>query len=145
MIKLFLSLIFSIICRLYPVYLVLLDSYPINCDTFVPISIKMILINCFYVNQADTKSKNYSHDTSCIYYYHINVQLFGISSHLFIYELDSDILRSFIFKMISASLNEIVYGITGTKNYSDNEFKERRLDFLKNSPIVGEHITQRVA
>ena len=56
--------------------------------------------------------------------------------HLVIDELDSDILRSFIFKMISASPNEIVYCIAGTKNYSDKEFKKSRLEFLKTSPIV---------
>lgn len=100
------------------------------------ISIKMILTYCFYVNQVGTKSKNPSHDTSCIYLYYIKVQLFGIHSHLVIDELDSDILRTFIFKMISTSPNEIIYGFAGTKNYSDNEFKERRLDFLKTAPIV---------
>lgn len=56
--------------------------------------------------------------------------------HLVIDELDSDILRSFIYKMISVSPNEIVYCIAGTKNYSDKEFKERRLEFLKTAPIV---------
>ena len=58
--------------------------------------------------------------------------------HLVIDELDSDILRSLLFKMISSSLNEIVYCIAGTKNYSDKEFKERRFDFLKTEPIIVE-------
>lgn len=40
--------------------------------------------------------------------------------------------------MISASPNEIVYCIAGTKNYSDKEFKKRRLEFLKTPPIVVE-------
>jgi hypothetical protein len=34
------------------------------------------------------------------------------------------------------SPNEIVYCIAETKNYSDDEFKERRFDFLKTEPIV---------
>jgi hypothetical protein len=46
--------------------------------------------------------------------------------------LDFEMLRSFIYKMISVSPNEIVYCIAGTKNYSDDEFKERRFDFHKN-------------
>jgi hypothetical protein len=50
--------------------------------------------------------------------------------------LDFEMLRSFIYKMISVSPKEIVYCIAGTKNYSDNEFKERRFDFLKTEPIV---------
>jgi hypothetical protein len=38
--------------------------------------------------------------------------------------------------MISVSPNEIVYCIAGTKNYSDDEFKERRFEFIKTEPIV---------
>jgi site-specific DNA recombinase len=38
--------------------------------------------------------------------------------------------------MITVSPNEIVYCIAGTKNDSDDEFKERRFDFLKTEPIV---------
>jgi hypothetical protein len=56
--------------------------------------------------------------------------------NLVIDTLDSEILRSFIYKMISVSQNEIVYCIAGSKNYSDDEFKERRFDFLKTEPIV---------
>jgi site-specific DNA recombinase len=38
--------------------------------------------------------------------------------------------------MITVNPNEIVYCIAGTKNDSDDEFKERRFDCLKNEPIV---------
>jgi hypothetical protein len=38
--------------------------------------------------------------------------------------------------MISVSPNEIVYCIAGTKNYSDDEFKERRFKFIKTDAIV---------
>lgn len=58
--------------------------------------------------------------------------------NLVIDELDSEILSTFIYKMISVSPNEIVYCIAGTKNYSDNELKERRFEFLKTDPIVVE-------
>jgi hypothetical protein len=44
--------------------------------------------------------------------------------------VDSEILSSFINKMISVCPNEIVYCILETKNYSDDEFKERRFEFL---------------
>jgi site-specific DNA recombinase len=50
--------------------------------------------------------------------------------------LDFEMLRSFIYKMITVSQNKIVYCIAGTKNYSDDEFKERRFDFLKTELIV---------
>jgi len=52
--------------------------------------------------------------------------------NLVIDTLDSKTLRSFIYQMISISPNEIVYCIEGTNNYSDDECKERRFDFLKN-------------
>jgi hypothetical protein len=52
--------------------------------------------------------------------------------------LTTEILSTFIYKMISVSPNEIVYCIAGTKNYSDNEFKERRFEFLKTEPIIVE-------
>jgi hypothetical protein len=58
--------------------------------------------------------------------------------NLVIDELDSEILRTFIYKMISVSPNEIVYCIAGTKNYSDNEFKEHRFEFLNTEPIAVE-------
>jgi len=58
--------------------------------------------------------------------------------NLIIATLEIEILRSFIYNMISVSSNEIVYCIVGTKNYSDDAFKERRFDFLKNEPIIVE-------
>ncbi len=51
--------------------------------------------------------------------------------------LDSDILRSFIYKMISVSPTEVVYCVAGTKNYSDIEFSDNRRKFLKLRPIYG--------
>ncbi|HAX02651.1 MAG: hypothetical protein A2Y45_01570 [Tenericutes bacterium GWC2_34_14] len=58
---------------------------------------------------------------------------------LVIETLDSDILRSFIYKMISVSPEEIVYCVAGTKNYSDAEFSENRKKFLKLKPIYEGH------
>ena len=58
------------------------------------------------------------------------------SMNLVINTFNSEILHSFIYKMISLSPNDIFYCIAGTKNYSDDEFKERRFDFLKTEPIV---------
>ena len=58
--------------------------------------------------------------------------------NLVIDELDSEILKTFIYKMISVSPNEIVYCIAGTKNYSDDEFKNRRFEFLSTEPIIVE-------
>lgn len=40
--------------------------------------------------------------------------------------LDSDILRSFIYKMISISPEEVVFCVAGTQNYSDTQFAENR-------------------
>jgi len=55
--------------------------------------------------------------------------------NLVIDTLDSEILQSFIYKMISVSQNEIVYCIAGSKNYFDDALKDRRFDFLKTEPI----------
>ena len=41
-----------------------------------------------------------------------------------------------MYKMISVNPRELVYCISGTKNYSDKEFKKRRLEFLKAASIV---------
>ena len=38
--------------------------------------------------------------------------------------------------MISVSPNESVYCIAGTKDYSDDEFKENRFEFIKTERIV---------
>jgi len=51
-------------------------------------------------------------------------------------ELDSDILRSIIFKMISVNPNEMVYCISGSKNYTEQEFSEKRKEFIKKEPIA---------
>jgi len=49
--------------------------------------------------------------------------------------LDSDILGSFIYKMISVNPGEVVFCVAGTKNYSDTEFSDNRKKFLKLKPI----------
>ena len=64
--------------------------------------------------------------------------------NLVIDTLESEILRSFFYKMISVNPNKIVYCIVGTKNYSDDEFKERRFEFIKTEPIMWEHIMKRM-
>lgn len=51
-------------------------------------------------------------------------------------ELDTETLRTFIFKMISVSPSEMVYCIAGTKNYTDKEFSEQREAFIYQTPIA---------
>ena len=51
-------------------------------------------------------------------------------------ELDGDVLRSFIYKMISIKPDEIVFCVAGTKNYGDEEFKEKRHQFSALVPIA---------
>ncbi len=53
--------------------------------------------------------------------------------------LDSDILRSFIYKIISVSPEEVVFCVAGTQNYSDTEFAENRKKFLKLKPFYEGH------
>jgi hypothetical protein len=64
--------------------------------------------------------------------------------NLVIDTLDSEILRSFIYKMISVSPNEIVYYIARTKNHSDNKFKELRFELIKHTLSLWEYIKQRI-
>lgn len=51
-------------------------------------------------------------------------------------EVDGDILRSFIYRMISVKPDEIVFCIAGNKNYGDKEFSARRHEFEELSPIA---------
>ncbi|MDD4988074.1 MAG: recombinase family protein [Candidatus Izemoplasmatales bacterium] len=51
-------------------------------------------------------------------------------------EVDSDTLRSFVYRMISVKPDEIIYCVAGKKNYSDQEFSEKRHEFVKVSPIA---------
>jgi len=51
-------------------------------------------------------------------------------------EVDGDILRSFIYRMISVKRDEIVFCIAGNKNYGDKEFSARRHEFEALSPIA---------
>ncbi len=53
-----------------------------------------------------------------------------------IIELDSDILRSIIFKMISVSPTKMVYCVAGSKNYTEQEFSDMRKKFIKKEPIA---------
>ncbi len=41
-------------------------------------------------------------------------------------EVDSDTLRSFVYRMISVKADEIIFCIAGKKNYIDQEFSEKR-------------------
>lgn len=50
--------------------------------------------------------------------------------------LDSQTLRSFIYKMISVNPEEVVFCIAGKKNYSDAEFVQKRQSFLNLSPLA---------
>lgn len=59
-------------------------------------------------------------------------------------ELDSTILRSIIFKMISVSPSEMVYCIAGTKNYTMAEFVKKRAEFIKYDPIAeGTYLSEK--
>lgn len=50
-------------------------------------------------------------------------------------EIDSSTLKSFVYKIISVSPEEIIFCVTGTKNYSDSEFVSKISDFMKQVPI----------
>jgi hypothetical protein len=51
-------------------------------------------------------------------------------------EIDTDILRAFVYKIIAVDQNEIVFCIAGSKKYSDKEFVERRQEFINFEPIA---------
>lgn len=51
-------------------------------------------------------------------------------------ELHTDVLRAFIYKIVAVEYNDIVFYIAGTKNYSDQEFVEKRNEFIKNESIA---------
>jgi len=50
-------------------------------------------------------------------------------------ELDDSVLKSFVYKMISVSPEELVFCIAGEKEYSDEEFARRRAEFAAKRPI----------
>lgn len=52
-------------------------------------------------------------------------------------EIETDTLRSFIYKIISVSPEEIIFCVAGTKNYSDEEFVSKLSEFMK-SPAIAE-------
>lgn len=59
-------------------------------------------------------------------------------------ELHTDVLRAFIYKIVAVEFNEIVFCIAGTKNYSDQEFVEKRNEFIKYTPIAtGEYFHEK--
>jgi hypothetical protein len=51
-------------------------------------------------------------------------------------EIDTDILRAFVYKIIAVEQNEIVFCIAGSKKYTDKEFVERRQDFVNYDPMA---------
>jgi len=51
-------------------------------------------------------------------------------------ELDTYVLRAFIYKIIAVEYNDIIFCVAGTKNYSDVEFVEKRNEFIKYEPIA---------
>jgi DNA invertase Pin-like site-specific DNA recombinase len=51
-------------------------------------------------------------------------------------ELTTEIVRTFVYRMISVSPSEMVYCVAGIKNYSDTEFAERRFEFSQLEPIA---------
>jgi hypothetical protein len=53
-----------------------------------------------------------------------------------IQEVDSDTLRSFIYKIISVTPENIVFCVAGTKNYTDKEFSENRHTFEALKPLA---------
>lgn len=53
-----------------------------------------------------------------------------------IVELTTEVLRTFVDRIISVSPTEVVFCVAGIKNYSDNEFAEQRFEFIKKEPIA---------
>ncbi len=51
-------------------------------------------------------------------------------------ELDTDMLRTFIHKIITVSPTEVVFCVLGSKEYTDNEFIKKRHEFVNNTPIA---------
>jgi len=51
-------------------------------------------------------------------------------------ELTTEIVRTFVYRMISISPTEMVYCVAGIKKYSDKEFSERRHEFCQLEPIA---------
>ena len=51
-------------------------------------------------------------------------------------EVNGDVLRSFIYKMIAVKPDEVVFCIAGKKNYSDYEFAEKRHEFETIDPLA---------
>ncbi len=50
-------------------------------------------------------------------------------------ELNTEILKAFIYKIIIIERDEVVFCIAAINNYNDNEFIEKRHEFIKSSPI----------
>jgi hypothetical protein len=60
-------------------------------------------------------------------------------------ELTTEIVRTFVYRMISVSPTEMVYCVAGIKNYSDKEFSERRHEFMKLESIAsGSYYDEKV-
>ena len=51
-------------------------------------------------------------------------------------EIETDTLRSFIYKIISISPEEILFCVAGTKNYNDEEFVSKLSEFIKSQAIA---------
>lgn len=51
-------------------------------------------------------------------------------------EIETDTLRSFIYKIISISPEEIIFCVAGTKNYNDEEFVSKLSEFIKSQAIA---------
>lgn len=59
-------------------------------------------------------------------------------------DIQTDVLRAFIHKIIAVEYNEIIFCIAGTKSYSDQEFVEKRKEFIKYEPIAtGEYYYEK--
>lgn len=50
-------------------------------------------------------------------------------------ELDEAALKSFVYKMISVSPEELIFCIAGDREYSDKEFARRRAEFASKKPL----------
>jgi len=51
-------------------------------------------------------------------------------------EIETDILKAFIFKIIAVEYNSIIFCVAGGKKYNDNEFAEKRYEFIKCEEIA---------
>lgn len=76
-----------------------------------------------YIDKYDTKNRL------------TKIDQFLKSQEVQLTELNSEILKAFIYKIIVVERDEVVFCIAGSNKYNDEEFNEKRKEFIKNTPI----------